>query len=175
VKLGDEYLWGRDLLVAPVVERGATSRRLYLPAGVWHDWWTGERLAGGRWIERPVDLATLPLYARAGAIVPLDPVRQFTGQAVSEPTALRVFPGADGAFTLYDDDGRSLGHRDGSDPQVVWIRCRWEDGAHRLTVEPDERMKAWPGGARAFAVEVAGSDAPPAQLEFRGARVVVAR
>src|SRR5438128_6702380 len=78
VKLGNEYLWGRDLLVAPVVQKGAQSRRLYLPAGTWYDWWTGESLAGQRWIERAVDLATMPLYARAGAIVPLDPVRQFT-------------------------------------------------------------------------------------------------
>lgn len=60
VKLGDEYLWGRDLLVAPVVEKGAKSRRIYLPAGTWYDWWTSEKVAGPRWVERPVDLATLP-------------------------------------------------------------------------------------------------------------------
>ena len=69
-KLGDEYLWGRDLLVAPVVEKGAKSRRLYLPAGIWYDWWTGEKVAGNagipagesgpRWFDRPVDLATMP-------------------------------------------------------------------------------------------------------------------
>src|SRR5207302_5950768 len=111
VKLGDEYLWGRDLLVAPVVEKGAKSRRLYLPAGIWYDWWTNEKVVGGRWLDRPVDLATMPLYVRAGAIIPFDPVRQFTAQAVTEPTALRVYPGADGEFTLYDDDGTSLDYQ----------------------------------------------------------------
>lgn len=172
VKLGDEYLWGRDLLVAPVVEKAAKSRRVYLPAGTWWDWWTGERFAGRRWIDRPVDLATLPLYVRAGAIVPLDPVRQFTAQAVTGPTTLRVHPGANGSFTLYDDDGRSLGYRDGSDTTTVWITARWDDAARRLTIEPDARMNKWPGGSRPFSVEVVG-DAKPRRFEFKGERLEV--
>jgi alpha-glucosidase len=173
VKLGTEYLWGRELLVAPVIEKGATSRRVYLPEGNWYDWWTGKKDEGKRWIERPVDLATLPLYVRAGAIIPLDPVRQFTGQTVAEPTTLRVYAGADGTFTLYDDDGQSLGYRDGSDPQTIWIRFRWDDSARRLTLEPDERMRKWPGGVRVFAVEATGGDVQPKRVEFRGERVAV--
>jgi alpha-glucosidase/alpha-D-xyloside xylohydrolase len=173
VKLGNEYLWGRDLLVAPVVEKGLKVRRLYLPAGTWLDWWTGEKLEGKRWIERPIDLATLPLYARAGAIIPLDPVRQFTGQSVNEPTTLRVHPGANGTYTLYDDDGQSLSYRASSDPKAVWIRFRWDDAARQLTLEPDARMKQWPGGARVFAVEAAGRSAPAKRIEFRGERVSV--
>src|SRR3954470_14949747 len=152
VKLGDEYLWGRDILVAPVVEKGAKSRRLYLPQGKWYDWWTDRKFDGGKWVEREVDLATMPLYVRAGAIVPLDPVRQFTGQDVTEPTTLRIHPGADGAFTLYDDDGQTLGYRDGSDPKTLWIAFRWNDATGSLTVEPDTRMKKWPGGTRSFLV-----------------------
>jgi alpha-glucosidase/alpha-D-xyloside xylohydrolase len=173
VKLGSEFLWGRDLLVAPVVDKGATARRVYLPEGAWYDWWTGEKLEGKRWIERPIDLATLPLFVRAGAIIPLDPVRQFTAQAVTAPTNLRVHPGADGAFTLYDDDGQSLGYRDGVDAKTVWIRVRWDDSARRLTLEPDKRMMKWPGGVRVFTVEIAGQDAQPKQVEFRGKRVSV--
>jgi alpha-glucosidase/alpha-D-xyloside xylohydrolase len=169
VKLGTEYLWGRDLLVAPVIEKGAKSRRLYLPAGQWYDWWTNEKLEGKRWIERPVDLATLPLYARAGAIIPLDPVRQYTAQPVAEPTTLRVFPGASGASKLYDDDGQSLGYRDGSDSKLVFINLNWEDSGRRLTLEPG--TKKWPGGARQFKVEVVGSNAQPKQFEFRGEKL----
>jgi alpha-glucosidase/alpha-D-xyloside xylohydrolase len=171
VKLGSEYLWGRDLLVAPVLEQGAKSRRVYLPEGDWLDWWTGEKRAGKAWIDRPVDLKTLPLYVRAGAVIPLDPVRQFTAQAVTDPTRLRVHPGADGTFTLYDDDGRSLAYRAATDPNAIWIRFRWDDGKRRLTIEPDPRMKKWSGAVRVFAVEVAGSDALPRQIEFRGKRV----
>jgi len=129
----DEYLWGRDLLVAPVLAKGATERKLYLPPGQWFDWWTGAQVDGGRAISRQVDLATLPLYVRAGAIIPLDPVRQFTAQAVSEPTELRIYPGANGDYTLYDDDGQSLDYlkTDGSR-----IRLQWNDAAQTLTIEP---------------------------------------
>jgi alpha-glucosidase/alpha-D-xyloside xylohydrolase len=172
VKLGDEYLWGRDLLVAPVVEKGTKVRRLYLPAGTWYDWWTGERVVGPRWLQRPVDLATLPLYARAGAVIVLDPVRQFTAQPVTDPTTLRVFPGANGTFTLYDDDGQSLGYQNGYDPKVTWIRFHWDDSARRLTIEPDDRTKSGPV-ARTFMVELVGGDTKQKQAEYRGERVAV--
>jgi alpha-glucosidase/alpha-D-xyloside xylohydrolase len=173
VKLGDEYLWGRDLLVAPVLEKAAKARRVYLPAGTWFDWWTNEKLAGPRWIERTVDLETMPIYVRAGAIIPLDPVRQYTAQPMSEPTMLRVYPGADGTFTLYDDDGQSLGYLHDADPTMVWIRFRWDDKARRLTIEPDRRMKKWHGGARIYQVQLVGSGAEPKRVEFRSGSVAV--
>ena len=173
MKLGDEYLWGRDLLVAPVVEKSVKSRRLYLPEGKWFDWWSGEQLSGKRWIERPVDLATMPLYVRAGAIVPLDPVRQYTGQTVNGPTSLQIFSGADGEFVLYDDDGHSLGYRNGSDAKTVWIRFRWDDSSRKLTIEPDKRAKQWPGGVRKYSVKLANWKSEPTEFEFRGKRVTV--
>ncbi len=114
VARGDEYLWGRDVLVAPVVEKAAAERSVYLPKGVWHDYWTNERQEGGREITRKVDLETIPLYVRAGAILPHDPVRQYTAQKVDGATELRVYPGANGAFLLYDDDGISFDHRKGN-------------------------------------------------------------
>jgi alpha-glucosidase/alpha-D-xyloside xylohydrolase len=168
VKLGSEYLWGRDVLVAPVVEKGATMRRVYLPEGAWYDWWSGKKIEGRRWIERPVDLETLPLYVRAGAIIPLDPVRQFTAQPVSGPTTLRIHPGTNGAFTLYDDDGQSLGYRDGSDARTVWINLRWDDAKRVLTIAPDDRIKKWPGSTRTFAVEVMGEKGARQAIEFSG-------
>ena len=172
-KLGDEYLWGRDLLVAPVVEKGATFRRLYLPAGTWWDWWSNEKVDGKRAVNRRVDLATMPLYVRAGAILPLDPVRQYTAQSVSEPTTLRVYPGADGAFTLYDDDGKSLDYADGSDAKTAWIRFRWEDASRRLIIEPDPRMKKSPAKSRSFAVETSDGKGTKQTIEFRGQRIAV--
>jgi alpha-glucosidase/alpha-D-xyloside xylohydrolase len=171
IKLGDEFLWGRDLLIAPVVEKGAALRRVYLPAGSWFDWWTGEKLDGKRWIERPVDLATMPIYARAGAIIPLDPIRQYTAEPTAAPTTLRIFPGADGVFTLYDDDGQGLDYRDGSDTKTVWIRMRWNDRARRLTLEPDARMKTWGEGVRVFNVQTPGDGSVLKQIEFRGRTV----
>ena len=114
VARGDEYLWGRDILVAPVVEKGATSRKLYLPRGIWHDFWTKERHEGGSEITRNVDLETTPLYVRAGAIIPMDPIRQYTAEKVDGPTELQVYPGANGNFLLYDDDGSTFDHRKGA-------------------------------------------------------------
>lgn len=168
VKLGDQYLWGPNLLVAPVVEKGATTRRVYLPKGDWHDWWTGEKLTGGRWIDRPVDLATMPIYARAGAIVPLDPIRQYTSQPVDGPTTIQVYPGADGVFTLYDDDGHTMGYQTGTDEKTIWVRFQWNDAQRRLTIQPDARMKRWAGPAKRFEVQLIGSSNRAASVEFKG-------
>jgi alpha-glucosidase (family GH31 glycosyl hydrolase) len=131
--MGSEYLWGRDLLIAPVYEKGATSRDVYLPAGLWYDWWTSQPVSGGVTIERPVDLSIMPIYVRAGAIIPFDPVREYTAQPVTTPTTLRIYPGADGDFTLYDDDGISQQYLHG---KATWIRMRWDDRTHTLTIEP---------------------------------------
>jgi alpha-glucosidase/alpha-D-xyloside xylohydrolase len=131
--VGDQFLWGRDLLVAPIYTKGATTRDVYLPAGEWYDWWTNARSAGGRVVTRAVDLATMPIFVRAGAIVPIDPVRQFTGEEIVEPTTLRVYRGAEGQFTLYEDDGISQDYLKG---RGSWIRISWNDSRRELTLEP---------------------------------------
>jgi alpha-glucosidase (family GH31 glycosyl hydrolase) len=131
VACGDQYLWGRDVLVAPVVEQGAKSRRVYLPRGAWQDFWTGERLQGGREVTRPVDLETTPLYVKAGAIVPLGPVKQYTAEKVDEPDTIAIYPGADGSFLLYEDDGKSFDYRRGA---WMGVQMNWNDAARRLSL-----------------------------------------
>ena len=131
--LGDEFLWGRDLLIAPVYAKGATSRDVYLPKGEWYDWWTRERSSGGKRVRRVVDLSTMPIYVRAGSIIPLDAVRQYTSQPVADPTTLQIFRGADGQYTLYDDDGISQAYLTG---KGTWIRMTWTDKSRQLTIEP---------------------------------------
>ena len=148
---GREYLWGRDILVAPVVEKGAAERTVYLPAGDWYDWWTGEKVKGAREIVRKVDLATMPLYVRAGAILPLDPVRQYVAQTVDEPTTLQVYPGADGQFVLYDDDGATLDYlRD----QGTWTQLTWSDRERRLRIAPKPGTTSKPKARRVFKVRL---------------------
>ncbi len=136
---GDQFLWGRDLLVSPVVEKGATTRRLYLPQGSWFDYWTEESMAGGREIERAVDLETMPLHVRAGTILPLAPVREFVEQQTSEPMTVVVYPGADGAFALYEDDGRTFDYRKG---EYLRLAMTWRNAARQLTLRlaPGSRM-----------------------------------
>ncbi|HEX5475346.1 MAG TPA: TIM-barrel domain-containing protein [Vicinamibacterales bacterium] len=139
VARGDEFLWGRDILVAPVTEKGASARRLYLPDGDWFDFWTGERVAGGREVSRAVDLATLPLYVRAGSIIPMGPAKQYTGELSPAPLSLDVYPGADGAFLIYLDDGESFEYRDGA---WTGIQARWSEGPRTLSLRlaPGSRM-----------------------------------
>src|SRR5262249_45750291 len=127
---GDEFLWGPNLLVAPVTEKGATARTLYLPRGLWYDFWTGEAVQGSREITRPGDLATLPLYVRAGTILPMGPVKQWTGEESNAPLTLRLYSGADGRFLLYEDDGISFAYRKGD---WMGIDLGWNDRDRHLT------------------------------------------
>lgn len=131
--LGDQYLWGRDMLIAPVYRPGARTRDVYLPQGQWYDWWTDAKESGGRTVHRPVNISKIPIYVRAGAIIPFDPVRQYMAEPVDEPTTLKIFTGADGEFTLYEDDGISLDYLKGG---ATWTRMTWNDAEHRLSLEP---------------------------------------
>jgi alpha-glucosidase len=154
VACADQYLWGPDLLIAPVVEKGATTRRVYLPRGAWHDYWTSQRVEGGREIERAVDLATMPIYVRAGAVLPTGPIKQYADQPSDEPLTLTVYPGANGTSTLYDDDGISFDHTRGE-----WMRIalQWTDASRTLALRlaPAARMLQ-PAPLRMI-VRVAGS------------------
>ena len=170
VARGDQFLWGRDILVAPVVEKGATTRRLYLPRGLWYDFWTEVSVPGGREFERPVDLETIPLFVRAGAIIPVQPGRQYTGEPSKEPVVIGVFPGANGAFTMYEDDGQTFAYRKGD---WMGIAMQWNNAARRLTLSlaPGSRMR--PPARRMFEVRLGGS-AKTVPLTFTGAPVSVA-
>jgi alpha-glucosidase (family GH31 glycosyl hydrolase) len=148
----DAYLWGESLLVAPVLEPGATHRKIYLPHGVWWDYWNNARVDGGFEVTREVNLETIPLYVKAGAIVPVGPVKQYTNEASSEPVVLRVYPGADGAMTLYEDDGVSFDYEKGAFTRIV---CSWNDGSRTLRLKADAKGRV-PRG-RVFSVEIAGT------------------
>ncbi len=141
VARGDEYLWGRDILVAPVVEPSAMSRQLYLPKGEWYDYWTGEHLEGGREITRPVDLETTPLYVRAGTILTLGPVKQYVDEKVDQPLSISIYPGADGSFLLYQDDGRSFNYRRGA---WVGMQMTWNDARRIFALRLSEGSRTPP-------------------------------
>lgn len=117
--------------MAPVVEKGATARQVYLPRGGWYDFWTGEFLEGGRGVSRNVDLETMPLYVSAGSILPLGPVKQHTAERSDQPLSLSVYPGADASFLLYEDDGTSFDYRKG---EWMGIQMEWNDGLRTLTL-----------------------------------------
>lgn len=152
----DQYLWGRDVLVSPVVEKGATSRRLYLPRGDWFDFWTEERLEGGREVDRAVDLETMPLHVRAGAVLPIGPVKQYADERIDAPLSLVVYPGADGTSALYEDDGRTFAYRKGA-----WMRLEmaWRDRDRALELRLGRGSRMLTPAKRTLEIRVAGEPA----------------
>jgi hypothetical protein len=169
---GDQYLWGRDILVAPVTEKGATSRKVYLPRGKWYDFWNNETIEGGREIDRKVDLATMPLYVRAGAIVPMGPVKQYTDEPVAGPLTVTIYPGADGAFLMYEDDGKSFAHRNGA---WTGIELTWHDASRRLTIRLSKGSRLLPPARRPMEIRLANA-APgttPREITFEGRELIV--
>lgn len=126
----DEYMLGPAFLVAPVTEQGTASREVYLPAGTdWYNWWSGERLKGGQTIKVAAPIDTIPLFIRAGSIVPLGSAVENTHQKQTI-TKVRVFPGADADFTLFDDDGNTYAYENGGG---TVIRLHWDQAGKRLT------------------------------------------
>jgi alpha-D-xyloside xylohydrolase len=130
-KITDQFMFGPALLANPVTELHATSRELYLPAGTWYDFWTGRTEQGGRTLTANAPLETMPLYVRAGSILPMGPVMQHTGEKPSDPIELRIYSGADGAFTLYEDDRNTYNYQDG---QYSEIDLLWHDATETLTI-----------------------------------------
>ncbi len=127
--LRDEYMFGPAFLVAPVTEQGATSRAVYLPAGVdWYNYWTNQRLHGGQTIQVDAPIDTLPIFVRAGSILPLGDAIESTSQ-VQKIAKVRVYPGADAEFALYQDDGTTYAYEQG-DSRIT--RLHWNDAAHKL-------------------------------------------
>ncbi|MGC9084414.1 MAG: TIM-barrel domain-containing protein, partial [Anaerolineae bacterium] len=114
--LDDEFLCGDALLVAPVLEEGATRRRVYLPAGRWYDFWTDALYEGPAWIEAEAPLARIPVFVRAGAVVPTGPEMEDVGQRPTDPLTLHLYPPAEGEggiSFLYEDDGETMAYRRG--------------------------------------------------------------
>lgn len=147
----DEYLFGPALLVAPVTEYKARQRTVYLPdtPGGWFDFWTGAATAGGRSFPAAAPYDRIPLFVRAGAIVPFGPALQYTTEKPADPITLFVYAGADGAFTLYEDDGLTYGYEHGA---FARIPLHWDEATHTLTL--GARSGSFPGmlQARTFHV-----------------------
>jgi alpha-D-xyloside xylohydrolase len=143
--VGDEYLFGPAILVAPVTEPAATAKHLYLPhlslpTAKWYDFWTGKVWNGGHSIDIQAPLGTLPLFVRSGSIVPLGPETEFTSQKPADPIELRVYRGADGDFTLYEDQGDTYNYEHGAYSTIAF---HWDESRRVLTI--GDRHGRFPG------------------------------
>jgi alpha-D-xyloside xylohydrolase len=128
----DEYMYGPAFLVAPVTEQGATHRTVYLPAGSdWYNYWTNERVHGGQTIEADAAIDTLPLFVKAGSIVPLGSEVE-SAQRPQTISSVKVYPGANASFTLFQDDGNTYAYEKGSGSIT---KLTWDDATHQLKHE----------------------------------------
>jgi alpha-glucosidase (family GH31 glycosyl hydrolase) len=132
VDMRDEYMFGSAFLVAPVTDQGATSREVYLPAGTdWYNFWTNERVKGGQTITVAAPIDTIPLFVRAGSIIPLGTAVENAHQ-VQVIAQVSVYPGADASFTLFSDDGTTYAYEKGAGSIT---RLHWDDAKQLLTHE----------------------------------------
>jgi alpha-D-xyloside xylohydrolase len=128
--INDQFMYGPAILVNPVTTAGSTSRSVYLPAGTWYDFWTGSTVAGGATITANAQLSQIPLYARAGSIVPMGPMIQYATQSV-DPIEVRVYAGQNGSFTLYEDEGDTYNYETGNYAKITFD---WNDSTRQLSI-----------------------------------------
>lgn len=133
LRLKYQYMFGQSLLVAPIVEEGPVSWRVYLPEvkGGWYDFHSGAYVAAGGWFDSPVSAEYIPVFARAGSIVPLATATGSTAAALASDYEVRIYAGADGAFRLYEDEGDNYNYEKG---QYAEVSLTWDDARRQLTV-----------------------------------------
>ncbi|HVY24443.1 MAG TPA: TIM-barrel domain-containing protein [Steroidobacteraceae bacterium] len=177
--INDEYLLGSSLLVAPVYKYHARTRSVYLPAGTrWYDFNTGKAYDGGSEVQASAPLSRMPLFVKAGAVIPTIPAIEHSDQMNEAPITLDIFTGADGQFDLYEDDGTTYGYERG---QYARIPVHYDDRTHTVVI--GERQGAYPGmnqkrifNIRWIAPGVAASSfdlSPVAEVEYTGKAVTV--
>ena len=142
-EISDQFLFGPSLLINPVTEPGATTRKVYLPSGAaWFDFWTGKKTEGGQTIQADAPIERMPIFVKSGSILVLGPIVDSTRDK-QDPTDIRIYPGQDGHFLLYDDEGDSYRYEKGS---YATISLDWNDHTRILTV--GNRQGSFPGMPR---------------------------
>jgi alpha-D-xyloside xylohydrolase len=159
----DQYLFGPAFLVSPVTTYKARSRAVYLPSATsWYDFWTGTNVTAGQTIEVPAPYDSMPVHVKAGSIVPTGPEIAYTDEKPADPIVLWVYSGADGEFTLYEDDGVTYGYEKGA---CARIPIRWNEAARTLTISKREGSFTGMQKERTFEV-VLVSKANPVGFSF---------
>jgi alpha-D-xyloside xylohydrolase len=130
--LGTEFLFGKSILVAPVTKYDVKSWDVYLPQGAdWFDYWTNERIQGGTSLQRKVEKSTIPLYIKAGSILPFGPQVQYATEKKWDNLLLKVYPGADGVFTLYEDEFENNNYQKGAYSEIPMT---WNEKEQTLVI-----------------------------------------
>jgi alpha-glucosidase len=169
--IDDEFFFGDALLVAPVTREGAAGRQVFLPPGDWTDYWTGRRHAGDRTIDIAVPADVMPLFVRAGAIIPMQPAMGYAGEKPVDPLTFDVYPSGRSSAAVYEDDGTSLDYQRGvfaltrvscdETPAAVAVRVAAPEGPFRVAPRSYEFRVHLARAPRS--VRVGGAAVPPAR------------
>ena len=163
-----------------LVESRPQTRSVYLPAGnQWIDFWTGLTISGGQTIAADAPIDKIPLLVRAGSIIPMGPFIQYASEKPADPIELRIYPGADGSFTLYEDENDNYNYEKGIHATIAF---HWDDAKRQLTI--DNRSGSFPGmlKERTLNIVVVGkdhgtgveiTDSPDKVISYQGERQIV--
>ena len=165
----DEYMYGPAFLVSPVTEPSVTTKRIYLPKGAdWIDYWTGERHAGGQTVESHFTISELPLYVRAGSIVPTAPATEYSAAQLDKDMTLNIYTGHDASFLLYEDEGDGYAYEQGA---FTEIPLTWDEATRTFTIGTRKGEYQGMQAKRTFLVRVNGKKAIP--ISYEGKRVSI--
>jgi alpha-glucosidase (family GH31 glycosyl hydrolase) len=171
----DQYFFGDDLLVAPVAtplsaDSLLATKRVWLPPGEWIEWWTGAKLTGPGVVDRSFALDEIPVYVRSGAIIPMQPEMQHTGELPVDPLILTVFPGRGGSTRVYEDEGNTDGYNEGRYAWTGISAAVEKDKMRRVVISPVEG--GYPGMDRERSYEIRFPlSHPPASVTCNGKKV----
>jgi alpha-D-xyloside xylohydrolase len=179
VDIGDQFMYGPAFLVNPVTEPGAAMREVYLPGAEWYDFWSGTTVKGPSTVAAPTPIGRLPLYVRAGSIVPMGPEVEWSTQKPADPIEVRVYRGADGSFTLYEDENDNYNYEKGVYATILF---HWDEARKTLTI--GDRKGEFPGmlTSRTFRIVFAGEkhgaginpeDKPDKVVQYAGKQIDV--
>jgi alpha-D-xyloside xylohydrolase len=174
-----QYMFGKSLLTAPVTEPDVTQWGVYLPKSAgWFNFWTGKRLDGGQTVLTDAPLDKIPLYVKAGSIIPMGKITQYTGEASADTLEIRVYQGADAEFDLYEDEGDNYNYEKG---KYSIIPLQWDESTQSLIL--GEKKGDYPGSLkqRNFKVVVVsetegcgtGAGSIGKKVSYKGKRVKV--
>jgi len=163
--IGDQYYFGNNLMVCPVTTKGAQTRSVYLPEGKWLDYWTGKKYEGKQYVHIVTPVDTIPVFAKAGAIIPMQPEMKYTDEKLVSELTLDIFPGANSTFDLYEDDGLSLDYKQGKF-SLTKITTNGLSGAFKVNIS--KATGAYQPANRTYLAKVRWADKAPLKVTENG-------
>jgi alpha-D-xyloside xylohydrolase len=169
-EIADQYMFGENIMVCPVTSYHSRAKEVYLPRGNWYNYWTGQRLTGGKKVIVNAPLDQIPLFVKEGGILPLGPPVQYASEATDEPYTIMIFPGKDANYELYFDDNESYDYEEGN-YSLIALSYKEKEGILELSSIHDEFVD-FEKNEMTFSV-LSLYDKGPQEIIFNGDKVLI--